>query len=110
VKELIETEEDFCRDMQFIATTYLKQLENAKTPPELREQKESLFGCFKEISEFHNDVLLKGIQYYAKNPAKVGCTFLRLERDFDRHVRYCRDLPEAVKLLESGPLKAHFDV
>lgn len=111
MKELIETEEDFSRDMQFIVNTYLRQLESSVTPKPLKDAKETLFGCFKEIAEFHNDVLLKGIQYYANEPSKLGCTFLRLEREFDKHVRYCRDLGEALKLLQTpGPVKEHYDV
>lgn len=80
-------------------------------PKELRDQKEPLFGCFKEISDFHNEVLMKGIQYYGiEDPGKLGMTFLRLERDFDKHVKYCQALPESQKLLESGPLMEYFDV
>ncbi|XP_053213912.1 obscurin-like isoform X4 [Panonychus citri] len=110
LKELVETEEDFNRDMQFIANTYLKHMDSSIMPKELRDQKVPLFGCFKEIADFHNDVLMKGVQYYAaEDPSKVGNTFLRLERDFDKHVRYCHDLPQAQKLLESGPLKDYFD-
>jgi hypothetical protein len=96
--------------MQFITNTYLRQSESGVTPKELKDSKDVLFGCFKEIADFHNDVLLKGVQYYATDPAKLGCTFVRLERDFDKHVRYCRDLPEALKLLESGPIKDYFNV
>jgi len=97
--------------MQFVVNTYLRQLESAITPKELKDAKETLFSSFKEISEFHNEVLLKGIQYFAKEPSKIGCTFTRLERDFDKHVRYCRDLPEALKLLENpGFVKDHFEV
>lgn len=111
LKELVETEEDFNRDMQFIANTYLKHMDSSIMPKELRDQKSQLFGCFKEIADFHNDVLMKGIQYYAaEDPSKVGNTFLRLERDFDQHVRYCQDLNTAQTLLESGPLKDYFDV
>ncbi|XP_015782492.1 obscurin isoform X3 [Tetranychus urticae] len=110
LKELVETEEDFNRDMQFIANTYLKHMDSSIMPKELRDQKSQLFGCFKEIADFHNDVLMKGIQYYAaEDPSKVGNTFLRLERDFDQHVRYCQDLNTAQTLLESGPLKDYFD-
>ncbi len=111
VRELIETEEDFARDMQFVVNTYSRQLESSITPKELKDVKEVLFGCFKDIVDFHNDVLLKGIQDHAKEPSKIGCTFVRLERDFDKHVRYCRDLPEALKLLENpGLVRDHFNV
>ncbi|CAN8024149.1 unnamed protein product, partial [Ixodes persulcatus] len=53
--------------------------------------------------------LIKGVQYNASEPAKLGVTFLRLERDFDKHVKYCEDFPRAQDLLASGPMKEYFD-
>lgn len=35
------------------------------------------------------------MKYHADNPSMIGKTFLRLERDFDKHVIYCRDEPNA---------------
>ncbi|UYV74158.1 Unc-89, partial [Cordylochernes scorpioides] len=54
-------------------------------------------------------VLIKGVQYYGSEPAKLGKTFLRLERDFDMHTRYCRDEPLAQEILAEGPLKEYYD-
>ncbi|XP_067119962.1 muscle M-line assembly protein unc-89-like [Centruroides vittatus] len=109
VKQLVETEEDFARDMQFVVNNYVKEMEGTNMPKELRDQKDVVFSNFKEISEFHNNVLIKGVQYYAAEPANLGKTFLRLERDFDKHVTYCRDEPLAQEALASGPLKEYFD-
>ncbi|KFM57020.1 Muscle M-line assembly protein unc-89, partial [Stegodyphus mimosarum] len=109
LQELIESEEAFARDMQFVVNNYIKEMESKTMPKELRDYKDVLFTNFKAISEFHNNVLMKGIQYYADDPARLGKTFLRLERDFDMHVSYCRDEPEAQALLQSGPLKEYFD-
>ncbi|XP_064466280.1 obscurin-like isoform X2 [Ornithodoros turicata] len=109
VKELVETEEDFSRDMQYVVNNYLKEMENPSMPKELKEQKDVLFSNFKDISDFHNTELIKGVQYNASEPAKLGVTFLRLERDFDKHVKYCAEAPRAQDLLASGPLKEYFD-
>ncbi|XP_037503799.1 obscurin isoform X1 [Rhipicephalus sanguineus] len=109
VKELVETEEDFSRDMQRVVNNYLKEMENPAMPKELRDQKDVLFSNFKDICDFHNTELIKGVQFNASEPAKLGVTFLRLERDFDKHVKYCEDFPRAQELLASGPLKEYFD-
>ncbi|XP_076362332.1 uncharacterized protein LOC143253057 isoform X2 [Tachypleus tridentatus] len=109
VKELVETEEDFARDMQFVVNNYMKEMDNVKMPLELRDYKDTVFSNFKDICEFHNNVLIKGVQYYASEPQKLGITFLRLERDFDKHVKYCRDEPQAQAALSSGSLKNYFD-
>ncbi|KAG8183020.1 hypothetical protein JTE90_017107 [Oedothorax gibbosus] len=109
MKELVESEEAFSRDMQYVVDNYIRELELKTTPKELRDCKEVLFSNFKAISEFHNNVLMKGIQYYADDPARLGKTFLRLERDFDKHVEYCRDEPEAQLAIQSNPLKDYFE-
>lgn len=46
-------------------------------------------------------VLMEGVKYYAKEPLLLGKTFLRLERDFDKHVHYCRDEPLAQEFLDT---------
>lgn len=47
-------------------------------------------------------VLIEGVKYYANNPKMIGKTFLRLERDFDKHVRYCRDAPLGQEFLAAN--------
>lgn len=47
-------------------------------------------------------MLIEGVKYYAENPAMIGKTFLRLERDFDKHVNYCRDEPNAQDFLANN--------
>lgn len=47
----------------------------------------------------NNRVLIEGVKYHVDKPNMIGKTFLRLERDFDKHVAYCRDEPKAQALL-----------
>ncbi|GFW99143.1 obscurin [Trichonephila clavipes] len=109
VKELVETEEDFAKDMQYVVENYYKQMDNPRLPKEFRDRKGSVFGNFKDICDFHNNVLMKGVNYHAKEPTKLGKTFLRLERDFDMHANYCWNEARAQRLLREGPLKEFFD-
>lgn len=111
MKELLETEEDFNRDMQFIANTYLKHMDSSLMPKHLREQKSELFNHFRQIAAFHHDLLSKGVQFYAQQPpAKLGQAFLRMEREFDQHVAYCHLLPQVQQTLTEGEFKEYFDV
>ncbi|XP_054277504.1 obscurin-like isoform X6 [Macrosteles quadrilineatus] len=95
VRELIETEEEFGRDIQQVIDAYLKPLDSPSVPRVVRDNKDVIFGNLKKISEFHNTTLIEGLRYYAEQPKMLGKTFLRLERDFDKHVAYCRDEPAA---------------
>lgn len=54
---------------------------------------------------------MEGVKYYANEPALLGKAFLRLERDFDKHVNYCKEEPIAQALLEaSGQARDYFEV
>lgn len=44
---------------------------------------------------------MEGVRYYANEPHLLGKAFLRLERDFDKHVSYCMDEPQAQVFLDN---------
>lgn len=44
---------------------------------------------------------MEGVKYYANEPHLLGKAFLRLERDFDKHVSYCSNEPQAQAILET---------
>lgn len=111
VRELVETEEEFGKDLQAVVERYIKQIDSATTPRIIRDNKELIFGNFKQIADFHNTVLIEGVKYYANKPNMIGKTFLRLERDFDKHVAYCRDEPKGQEFLaENDQVRTFFKV
>jgi hypothetical protein len=60
---------------------------------------------------FDFSVLIEGIKFYANNPSMIGKTFLRLERDFDKHVNYCRDESNAQEFLfNNDAVREYFEV
>ncbi|XP_045464007.1 obscurin isoform X4 [Harmonia axyridis] len=101
VKELVETEQEFVRDLDFVVHNYLFRSESKKVPKIVRDNFEVIFGNLKEIAEFHRTVLMEGVRYYENEPHLLGKAYLRLERDFDKHVNYCRDEPQAQIFLEN---------
>ncbi|XP_071443881.1 protein Obscurin isoform X2 [Hetaerina americana] len=133
IRELVETEEEFGKDLKYVVEKYLKPLEDhhggglitpssssasvassagstSSIPRLVRDHKDIIFGNFSLISEFHNGVLIEGFKYYANEPKMLGRTFLRLERDFDKHVAYCRDEPQAQAFLdENEAVREYFE-
>ncbi|XP_049819356.1 obscurin-like [Aethina tumida] len=101
VKELVETEQEFVKDLDLVVKNYLS-METGKVPKVVRDNFETIFGNLTEIAEFHRTVLMEGVKYYANEPLLLGKTFLRLERDFDKHVSYCRDEPAAQEFLDTN--------
>ncbi|XP_023945008.2 obscurin isoform X6 [Bicyclus anynana] len=108
VRELIETEEEFGRDMQQVVTQYMRPMDKAATPKPVFDNRELLFSNFKQICEFHNTALLEGIRYYAEEPRMLGRALLRMEREFDKHVAYCRDEPRAQQLLKQDSIVSKY--
>lgn len=57
VRELIETEEEFGRDLMRVVDNYIKTVENSKPPKIITDNKDLIFGNFKQITEFHNTLV-----------------------------------------------------
>ncbi|CAG9826977.1 unnamed protein product [Diabrotica balteata] len=53
VKELIETEIEFVRDLDLVVQRYLIPSESGKVPKIIKDNFDLVFGNFKEIAEFH---------------------------------------------------------
>lgn len=68
-------------------------------------------NCDENLPNLSFSVLIEGIKFYANNPSMIGKTFLRLERDFDKHVNYCRDESNAQEyLFNNDAVREFFEV
>jgi hypothetical protein len=56
IRELVETEEEFGKDLQTVVDRYIKSIDNPemKVPRIVRDNKDLIFLNFKQIAEFHN--------------------------------------------------------
>jgi len=54
VRELVETEDEFGRDLQQVVERYLKPLDSSTVPRIVRDNKDLIFSNFKQIADFHN--------------------------------------------------------
>lgn len=54
VEELVDTEEEFGRDLQNVVNRYIKTIHNPFVPKIVRDNKNKIFTNFQQISEFHN--------------------------------------------------------
>ncbi|XP_047481488.1 obscurin-like isoform X2 [Penaeus chinensis] len=110
IRELIETEEEFVRDLEFVMENYYGLMDKSTTPRNVRDHKELIFNNFKFIADFHKNVLIEGVKYNVEVPKMIGKTFLRLERDFDKHAEYCSNEPLAQEFIENNiPVKEFFE-
>lgn len=63
VRELVETEEEFGRDLTAVVEKYIKTVENSKPPKIVSDNKDLIFGNFKQITEFHNTLVARFLFY-----------------------------------------------
>ena len=54
VRELVETEEEFGKDMRHVVDRYLVPVDAPSVPRVVRDNKTIVFGNLKAIAEFHN--------------------------------------------------------
>lgn len=51
--ELVETEQEFVRDLDLVVQKYLIPSESKKVPKLIKDSVDIIFGNFREIAEFH---------------------------------------------------------
>ncbi|ETN83968.1 variant SH3 domain protein [Necator americanus] len=108
--DLLRSEEEFVAELRTCVDNYIRVLDDSSVPPQIAAAKEKIALNITELYNFHANVMLKGLNYYSDDPGKVGQTFVRLERDFDHHVQFFKDLPATLELLEQQPFKDFFQV
>lgn len=54
VRELVETEQEFVRDLDYVLQKYLFSPEMSNAPKMVKDNLEVIFGNLKQIAEFHN--------------------------------------------------------
>ncbi|XP_065224775.1 uncharacterized protein LOC135848732 isoform X2 [Planococcus citri] len=112
IGELIETEEEFGKDISRVVESYLTPLEEElrPAPRSVMDNKDTIFNNLSKISTFHNGVMIAGVKYFLKEPKTIGRTLLRLERYFDEHAQYVKYEPDAQELLEKNEeIQNYFD-
>uniref|UniRef100_A0AAF5HXT5 Uncharacterized protein n=1 Tax=Strongyloides stercoralis TaxID=6248 RepID=A0AAF5HXT5_STRER len=107
--DLLKVEEEFVQSLGNLIDDFIKIFDLPQVPEKVKEYKNELASCIKELYNFHAHVLLKGLEYYSDNPGKVGHTFLRLEKDFDYHVIFEKDYQNIKKLIEIPEIKEFLD-
>ncbi|XP_065568426.1 triple functional domain protein-like isoform X2 [Artemia franciscana] len=100
MKELIETERDYVKDLSLVIEGYFKLMldteSDTQMPDDLREGKGKIvFGNIEQIYDWHRDVFLAALEKCVENPADLGPLFKKHERKFMMYVVYCQNKPKS---------------
>ena len=83
MSEMVQTERDYTRSLQYIIENYIPELQRVDVPQLLRGKRNVIFGNVEKIYQFHSQYFLRELEACEHNPFLVGHYFLR-------HVRKCR--------------------
>ena len=88
MSEMIQTERDYVRSLQFVIENYLPELLREDVPQALRGKRNVIFGNIEQIYQFHNHYFLKALERCENSPVHVARIFLKhvSESDFMFHV------------------------
>lgn len=54
IGELVDTEEEFSKDLQYVVDNYIKAVDKPVAPRSVKDNKDVIFSNFLQIAEFHN--------------------------------------------------------
>uniref|UniRef100_A0A9J7XXV3 Obscurin, cytoskeletal calmodulin and titin-interacting RhoGEF b n=1 Tax=Cyprinus carpio carpio TaxID=630221 RepID=A0A9J7XXV3_CYPCA len=87
VQELISTETEFLKEMEFFTSHHLKRVEEQSTPPEIATQKETIFRNINDLKSFHSSSLLPGL-HDCDTDDDIAMHFLRNSEGFEKYLQY----------------------
>ncbi|XP_046570770.1 puratrophin-1-like [Haliotis rubra] len=104
--EMIQTERDYVRALQFIIDNYIPELDREDVPQALRGKRNVIFGNIENIYQFHSQHFLTELEMCETNPFLIGQYFLRHETQFYLYALYNKNKPKSDNLM--GEYGKHF--
>ncbi|XP_055890827.1 uncharacterized protein LOC106076280 isoform X3 [Biomphalaria glabrata] len=103
MSEMIQTERDYVRALQFITDHYVPELQRDDVPQMLRGKRTVIFGNLEKIQQFHSQYFLKQLESCQHQPFLVGQYFLQHETMFYLYALYNKNKPKSdVLMMEYG--------
>ncbi|XP_055536209.1 uncharacterized protein LOC129724944 isoform X2 [Wyeomyia smithii] len=102
MREMIGTERDYVRSLQYVIENYMQELLREDIPQALRGQRNVIFGNIERICEFHQQHFLNELENCEHHPMKVGSAFLRHESKFYLYALYNKNKPKSDSLMSEN--------
>ncbi|XP_059495977.1 obscurin isoform X15 [Stegostoma tigrinum] len=88
VQDLIATEKEFTRNLQFFVDHYVKHTEtSAHVPPSVANSKETIFRNINEIADFHISTFLNDL-LKCQTDDDIALCFIKNSDGFDKYMHY----------------------
>ncbi|CAG9767511.1 unnamed protein product [Ceutorhynchus assimilis] len=99
IKEMIETERDYVKSLDYVIVNYVPELQREDIPQALRGQRNTVFGNVEKIFEFHSHHFLGELEECENNPLQVGQIFLKYDKRFYLYALYNKNKPKSDSLM-----------
>ncbi len=86
VQELISTETEFLKEIEFFTSHHLKRVDEESTPSEITSQKETIFRNINDLKSFHSRYRVQTIIMVHSTNLHLQFSFLRSRRIVFIHV------------------------
>ncbi|KAF5296697.1 hypothetical protein FQA39_LY12397 [Lamprigera yunnana] len=113
LRELVETEEAYVRDLALIVDGYIAMMHDpdceVSMPEDLKGGKDKMvFGNIEAIYEWHREFFLKALKRCVEHPTELGPLFKRYDRKLHMYVVYCKNKPVS-EYIVSEHLETYFE-
>nr|KAG5712182.1 hypothetical protein BaRGS_014532 [Batillaria attramentaria] len=99
MSEMVQTERDYTRSLQYVIENYIPELQRVDVPQLLRGKRNVIFGNIEKIYQFHSQYFLHELEACQHNPFLVGHYFLRHESQFHLYTLYNKNKPKSDDLM-----------
>uniref|UniRef100_A0A3P8WVS4 Uncharacterized protein n=1 Tax=Cynoglossus semilaevis TaxID=244447 RepID=A0A3P8WVS4_CYNSE len=99
LEELVVTEREYVRSLNYILTHYFPLLDRQDIPQDLRGKRGIIFGNLEKLHNFHSHYFLPELEECQREPAMVARCFLRHSESFGLYALYSKNKPQSDALI-----------
>lgn len=99
MSEMVQTERDYVRSLQYVIENYIPEMQRVDVPQLMRGKRNVIFGNVEKIYQFHSQYFLRELETCLHNPFLVGHYFLRHESQFHLYTLYNKNKPKSDDLM-----------
>ncbi|XP_051738416.1 obscurin-like isoform X37 [Ctenopharyngodon idella] len=106
-QELINTETEFLKEIEFVTSHHLKRVDDESTPPDIASQKETIFRNISDLKSFHSSSLLPGLRD-CDTDDDIAMHFLRNSEGFEKYLQYLIGQSQAESVISDKEVHQYF--
>uniref|UniRef100_A0A672IS07 Kalirin RhoGEF kinase a n=1 Tax=Salarias fasciatus TaxID=181472 RepID=A0A672IS07_SALFA len=95
LKELIQTEKDYVKDLGIVVEGFIKRMEEKGVPEDMKGKDKMVFGNIHQIYDWHRDFFVGELGKCLDDHQLLPELFIKHERRLHMYVIYCQNKPKS---------------